>query len=153
MNDLNELIHIKTMPEPKKIFIFFTNLPHDVQFCYYFSYANVQYDNDISNMDFAHKGIVTDQTFLHNNALTCQVSHLSEFTVGKHDIKGKIYTSGMNTWVIALIVVLVLCACVNALALLFKLIHAVKHSDIERAIAEQFIKDTQIINQSTCNDE
>ena len=153
MNDANEFIHIKNMPEPKKIFIFFTNLPNDVQFCYYFSYANIKDDNDISNMDFDHKGIITDQTELVNHALTCQVSHLSEFTVGKHDIKGKIYTSGMNSWVIGLIVVLIICAVVNAFVLLVKLIQTITHKDIEGAITEQFVRDTQIIDQSNYNDE
>ena len=153
MNDAKELIHITNMPEPKKIFIFFTHLPNDVQFCYYFSYSNIKHANDISNMDFDHKGIITDQTELLNHALTCQVSHLSEFTVGKHDIKGKIYTSGMNSWVIGLIIVLIVCAVVNAFALLVKLIQTITHKDIEGAITEQFVRDTQIIDQSTYNDE
>jgi hypothetical protein len=153
MNDAKEFIHVKNMPESKKIFIFFTNLPNDVQFCYYFSYANVRDDTDISNMDFDHKGIVTDQTELVKHALTCQVSHLSEFTVGKHDIKGKIYTSGMNSWVIGLIVVLIICAVMNAFVLLVKLIQTITHKDIEGAITEQFMRDTQIIDQSNYNDE
>ena len=153
MNDEKEIIHIKNMPEPKKIFLFFNNLPNDVQFCYYFSYDNVKGDTDISNMDFDHKGIVTDQTELHHHAITCQLSHLSEFTVGKHDIKGKIYTSGMNSWVIGLISVLSACACLNVLVLLVKVIQSVKNKDIESSISEQFVRDTQIINQSNYNDE
>jgi hypothetical protein len=59
----------------------------------------------------------------------------------------------MNAWVIALIVVLTVCAVVNAFALLVKLIQTITHKDIESAITAHFVRDTQIIDQSTYNDE
>ena len=153
LNGEKEIIPIKNLPEPKKIFIVFNGLPDEVQFCYHFSYDPEKGDKDISHLDFDHKGVVTDQTELRNRTVTCQLSHLSTFTVGKHDIKGKIYTSGMNSWVIGLVVVLVVCACANTLALVFKAVQEVKNKDIECIMDEQFEKDAHIINQSTDNDD
>lgn len=133
-------IQVKSLPDTSPIIIYFNQLQSkDLQYCYYFDwkehYSPDKSEEDIyKDLGFHYDGVVTNQTLIEQSSISCITSHLTDFTIGTHDIYGKIFTSSMSIWAIILITALSVAAAIIVVVIIVKMITKYKNREIDERI-------------------